>query len=140
MNIKLLTQNMFYCIPYPYKCVCSHQNCEATSILSGDITVLRFRRPSWTPSWILERTPVGFTRILDMLFRMVLGMFPEKSALAYVLPLQSDLTSNALQLLSEKNILAVLSGEQGGRWAWSGVYYCLLFLIFIIYKNCTQSI
>ena len=90
---------MFYCIPYRNKCVCSHQNCEATSILSGDITVLRFGRPSWTPSWILERTLVGFTGILDMLFLMVLAMFPEKkSALAYVLPLQSDLTSNALQL------------------------------------------
>jgi len=26
----------------------------------------------------LERTPVGFTGILDMLFLMALGMFPEK--------------------------------------------------------------
>jgi len=38
----LVIQNMLYCIPYPNKCVCSHQNCEAASILSGDITVLRF--------------------------------------------------------------------------------------------------
>ena len=74
----LAIQNMFYCIPYPNKCVCSHQNCEATLILSGDITVLRFWRPSWTPSWILERAPVGFTGILGMLFLVVLGMFPEK--------------------------------------------------------------
>ena len=74
----LVIQNMFYCIPYPNKCVCSYQNCEAMSILSGDITVLRFWRPSWTPSLILERAPVGFTGSLDMLFLMVLGMFPEK--------------------------------------------------------------
>ena len=74
----LVIQNMFYRIPYPNKCVCSHQNCEATSILSGDITVLRFRRPSWMPSWIVERTPLGFTGILGMLFLVVLIMFPEK--------------------------------------------------------------
>jgi len=69
---------MFYRIPYPNKCVCSHQNCQATSILSGDITVLRFRRPSWMPSWIVEKTPLGFTGILGMLFLVVLRMFPEK--------------------------------------------------------------
>ncbi|KAG1698814.1 hypothetical protein GQR58_005644 [Nymphon striatum] len=27
-----MIQNKFYCIPYPNKCVCSHQNCEATLI------------------------------------------------------------------------------------------------------------
>lgn len=97
MNIKLLTQNMFYCIPYPYKCVCSHQNCEATSILSGDITVLRFGRPSWTPSWILERTPVGFTGIFGMLFLVVLGMFPEKFSFVICF---APSESNALQLMS----------------------------------------
>jgi len=92
----LVIQSMFYCIPYPNKCVCSHQNCEATSILSGDITVLRFRRPSWTPSWILERAPVGFTGILCMFFLVVLGMFPEKFSFGICF---APSESNALRLL-----------------------------------------
>ncbi len=97
MDIQLLTQNMFYCIPYPNKCVCSHQNCEATSILSGDITVLRFWRPSWTPSLILERTLVEFTGILGMLFLVVLGMFPEKFSFGVCF---APSESNALQLMA----------------------------------------
>ena len=30
------------------------------------------------PSWIVERTPLGFTGILGMLFLVALRMFPEK--------------------------------------------------------------
>ena len=93
----LVIQNMFYRIPYPNKCVCSHQNCEATSILSGDITVLRFRRPSWMPSWIVERTPLGFTGILGMLFLVVLRMFPEKFSFGISF---APSEPNALRLLS----------------------------------------
>src|ERR1700733_15832921 len=95
----LMIQNMFDCIPYPYKCVCSHQNCDATSILSGNITVLRFWWPSWTPSWILERTPEGFTGILDMLFLMVLGVFPEKFSFGLCF---APSESNALHLYAAK--------------------------------------
>jgi len=91
----LVIQSMFYCIPYPNKCVCSRQNCEATSILSGDITVSRFWRPSWTPSWILERAPVGFTGILCMLFLVVLRMFPEKFSFGICF---APSESNALRL------------------------------------------
>ena len=44
------------------------------------IVVLTLWRPSWTPSWILEKAPAGITGF-SMLFLMVFGRFPEKFSL-----------------------------------------------------------
>ena len=45
------------------------------------IVVLTFWRPSWTPSWILEKAQAGITGSFSMLFLMVFGRFPEKFSL-----------------------------------------------------------
>ena len=47
-------------------------------ITRGDIAVWTFCRPSWPPSWIMEKAPAGITGSFSMLFLMVLGRFPEK--------------------------------------------------------------
>jgi len=47
------------------------------------------------PSWIVERTPLGFTGILGMLFLVVLRMFPEKFSFGISF---APLEPNALRL------------------------------------------
>ena len=64
--------------PYGDKCKCRHLNHQVMLITSGDMEFRTFRRPSWTPSGIMEKAPAGITGIFSMLFLMVFGRFPKK--------------------------------------------------------------
>ena len=96
----LETQNLFQRNPYGDKCTCRRLNHQVMLITSGDIVVWTFWRPSWTPSWIMEKAPAGIMRSFSMLFLMVLGRFPEKFSLGIFFPLQHDYRSNTICLSS----------------------------------------
>ena len=88
------------------------------------IAVLTFWRPSWTPSWILEKAPAGITGSFSMLFLMVFGRFPEKFSLGIFF---SPLKPNTIRLLGGVAREARVSSWSGvpNRWTqahiWQGV-------------------
>ena len=90
------------------------------------IVVLTLWRPSWTPSWILEKAPAGITGSFSMLFLMVFGRFPEKFSLGIFF---SPSKPNTIRLLQSEFFYWALNNSRGrciwylGIWRGGGLYY-----------------
>ena len=112
MRDYLVTQNLFQWYLYDNKCTCRHLNHQVMLITSGDIAVSTFWRPSWTPSWIMEKAPAGITGNFSMLFLMVFGRYPEKFSLGIFCPLQPVSIVGSLR---DREVACSASDRQGSN-------------------------
>ena len=76
--------------------------------------VLTFWRPSWTPSWIMEKAPAGITGSFSMLFLMVFGRFPEKFSFGIFFPLQNLILFAYLRFVNKnKESMIIIISKYG---------------------------